>query len=89
VARRPYTSGNGWIALALVVFSTWRPFKVALGAMLFGQRNCARFVLFQVVGIKVSTFLLSSFPYSATILILVFLSMNQETIRRHAPACAG
>jgi simple sugar transport system permease protein len=44
---------------------------------------------FQVVGIKVSTFLLSSFPYIATILILVFLSMNKETIRRHAPAWLG
>ncbi|MEE8246459.1 MAG: ABC transporter permease, partial [Alphaproteobacteria bacterium] len=30
------TAGRGWIALALVVFATWRPARVLLGAYLFG-----------------------------------------------------
>ena len=30
------TAGRGWIALALVVFASWRPGRVLLGAYLFG-----------------------------------------------------
>ena len=30
------TAGRGWIALALVVFATWRPWRLLLGAYLFG-----------------------------------------------------
>lgn len=82
------TSGNGWIALALVVFGTWRPFKVALGALLFGSVTVLG-LYFQVVGIKISAFVLAGFPYVTTILILVYLSMDKETIRRHAPAWLG
>lgn len=82
------TSGNGWIALALVVFGTWRPFKVAMGALLFGSVTVLG-LYFQAVNIKISTFLLASFPYLATILILVFLSMDKEIIQRHAPAWLG
>jgi general nucleoside transport system permease protein len=82
------TSGNGWIALALVVFATWRPWRAAIGALLFGSVT-ALGLYFQAIGIKVSTFALASLPYVATIVVLVILSSNQENIRRHAPAWLG
>ncbi len=82
------TSGNGWIALALVVFSTWRPQRVGIGALLFGSVTTLG-LYFQAVGLKVSTFALASLPYLATVLVLVILSSNPTTIRRHAPAWLG
>jgi simple sugar transport system permease protein len=82
------TSGNGWIALALVVFATWRPWRLAIGALLFGSVSAIG-LYFQAVGIKVSTFALSSLPYLATVIVLVILSSNQQSIRRHAPAWLG
>jgi general nucleoside transport system permease protein len=82
------TSGNGWIALALVVFATWRPTRVAIGALLFGGVSAFGLYL-QAIGVHVSTFALSSLPYLATILVLVVISADQQMIRRHAPASLG
>ncbi len=82
------TSGNGWIALALVVFATWRPMRVGFGALLFGGVT-ALGLYFQAIGLSISTFALSSLPYVATVLVLVFISRNLETVRRHAPAWLG
>jgi simple sugar transport system permease protein len=82
------TSGNGWIALALVVFATWRPIRVAIGALLFGGVT-ALGLYFQAIGVNVSTFALASLPYLATVIVLVIISSDQETVRRHAPAWLG
>jgi simple sugar transport system permease protein len=82
------TSGNGWIALALVVFATWRPLRVAIGALLFGGVSALGLYL-QAIGVQVSTFALASLPYLATVLVLVIISADQQMIRRHAPASLG
>jgi simple sugar transport system permease protein len=82
------TSGNGWIALALVVFATWRPLRIAIGALLFGGVSAFGLYL-QAVGVQVSTFALASLPYLATVLVLVIISADQQMIRRHAPASLG
>jgi general nucleoside transport system permease protein len=82
------TSGNGWIALALVVFATWRPLRVAVGALLFGGITALGLYL-QTVGVHVSAFALSSLPYLVTILVLVLISSNQQALRRNSPASLG
>jgi general nucleoside transport system permease protein len=82
------TSGNGWIALALVVFATWRPLRIGLGALLFGGVT-ALGLYFQAIGLSISTFALSSLPYMATVIVLVVISSDLETVRRHAPAWLG
>jgi len=82
------TSGNGWIALALVVFSTWRPARVALGALLFGGVSALGLYL-QAINVHVSVFALSSLPYLATIAVLVLISADGNAIRRNAPASLG
>jgi simple sugar transport system permease protein len=82
------TAGNGWIALALVVFATWRPVRVAIGALLFGGVTVLGLYL-QAIGWNVSTFALASLPYIATVVVLVIISSDQETVRRHAPAWLG
>lgn len=83
-------AGRGWIALALVVFATWRPFRVLLGAYLFGGVLIAQLFL-QGSGVKISvpSQLLSSLPYLATIIVLVLISRDSRRIRQHSPASLG
>ena len=82
------TAGRGWIALALVVFSTWRPARVMLGAYLFGGVTIIQFHI-QGLGIDVPSQLLSMLPYLATIIVLVLISRDINTIRLNAPASIG
>ncbi len=82
------TAGRGWIALALVVFATWRPERVLLGAYLFGGATIVQFFA-QGSGIAVPTQLLSSLPYFATVLVLVIISRNAKTIRLNSPMSLG
>lgn len=82
------TSGRGWIALALVVFSTWRPLRVLLGAYLFGGITIIQFHV-QGFGVDIPSQLLSTLPYIATILVLVLISRDINTIRLNAPASLG
>ncbi len=82
------TAGRGWIALALVVFATWRPGRVLVGAYLFGGVTIAQFFA-QGAGAAVSSQLLSSLPYLATIVVLVLISRNLNVIRLNAPMSLG
>jgi ABC-type uncharacterized transport system permease subunit len=81
-------AGRGWIALALVVFATWRPARVLLGAYLFGGITIAQFFA-QGAGWQVPSQFLSALPYLATILVLVLISRNVSTIRLNAPVSLG
>ena len=82
------TSGRGWVALALVVFATWRPTRVMVGAYLFGGVTIIQFHI-QGFGIDVPSQFLSMLPYLATIVVLVFISRDINTIRLNAPASLG
>ncbi|MEZ5448696.1 MAG: hypothetical protein R3E89_06740 [Thiolinea sp.] len=82
------TAGRGWIALALVVFATWRPGRVVLGALLFGGVTIAQFHV-QGFGVEIPSQFLSMLPYLATIVVLVLISRDANTIRLNAPASLG
>jgi simple sugar transport system permease protein len=82
------TAGRGWIALALVVFATWRPWRVLAGAYLFGGVTLATFQA-QAGGVAVPSQLLSMLPYLATIVVLAVISRDATTIRLNAPASLG
>lgn len=82
------TAGRGWIALALVVFATWKPARVLLGAWLFGGVTIAQLHI-QGLGFAVPSQLLSMLPYVATVLVLVAISRDAARIRLNAPACLG
>ncbi len=82
------TAGRGWIALALVVFATWRPARVLLGAYLFGGVTIVGLYV-QGAGVEVSSHLLATLPYLATILVLVLISRDATKIRLNAPAALG
>jgi len=83
-------AGRGWIALALVVFATWRPARVLAGAYLFGGVMIAQlFVQGSGAQIEIPSQFLSSLPYLATIIVLVVISRNANTIRLNSPASLG
>lgn len=82
------TAGRGWIALALVVFATWRPFWLLAGAYLFGAIMYLSFYL-QGLGIAVPSQFVSMLPYLGTIVVLVLISRDRARIRLHAPAALG
>ncbi|MBD3766153.1 MAG: ABC transporter permease, partial [Rhodobacterales bacterium] len=70
------TAGAGWIALALVVFAGWRPWRVLLGAWLFGGIAVLQLNL-QAAGARIPVEYLSSAPYLVTILVLVLISSGR------------
>lgn len=82
------TAGRGWIALALVVFAAWRPWRLLLGAYLFGavmtfelHAKAAGFSL-------VAPEFLAAMPYIATIVVLALISLRKSAGAK-APACLG
>ena len=82
------TAGRGWIALALVVFSSWIPYRVAIGAYLFGAVSILQLHA-QPLGLGVPSQFLSMLPYLVTILVLVVISSNRRATRLNTPACLG
>jgi simple sugar transport system permease protein len=82
------SAGKGWIGLALVVFASWQTGRVLFGAYLFGLMSILNLVV-QGLGFNISANLLNILPYLATIVVLVFLSMNQQRIKMYAPASLG
>lgn len=82
------TAGRGWIALALVVFASWRPIRIVAGAYLFGAVTIAQFHV-QAQGIAIPSQLLSSLPYIATIVVLVLISTNKRMTMKNTPASLG
>lgn len=81
-------AGRGWIALALTTFATWRPFRVMIGAYLFGGITILTYHM-QALGVPIASQLLSMLPYIATIVVLVLISRNATWIRLNMPASLG
>ena len=82
------TGGQGWIALALVIFGFWRPDLMLVGAYLFGGLSSLRFTL-QARQIEISSALLDALPYVTTIVVLVIVSNTAARRRLGAPAALG
>jgi len=82
------TAGRGWIALALVVFASWRPGRVLIGAYLFGAVSIGQ-LFAQSRGIGIPSQFLSALPYLATIAVLVVISLNRRMTLINTPASLG
>ena len=79
------TAGRGWIALALVVFGTWLPGRIAIGALLFGAVSILQLNA-QAFGLGIPSQFLSMLPYLITIIVLVIISRNQALLKINTPA---
>ena len=82
------TAGRGWIALALVVFGTWRAGRIAFGAYLFGAITILQLHV-QGWGINIASQFMTMLPYIATVIVLVFISSDKLKIRINAPQSIG
>jgi len=82
------TAGRGWIALALVVFASWKPNRVLIGAYLFGAIGIAELHI-QALGFNIPSQFLSALPYAATIIVLVIISGNRRLTLINTPASLG
>ncbi len=71
------TAGAGWIALAIVVFASWRPWRALIGAYLFGGVTVLQLNL-QAAGLAIPVEYLSMSPYVITILVLVAISARGQ-----------
>jgi len=79
------TAGRGFIAIALVIFSKWHPLRAIVGALLFSGAVAFQLML-QSSGIQVSPFLLNTFPYLLTLVVLIVWGGRR---RYAAPASLG
>ena len=79
------TAGKGWIALALVVFASWRPWRVLVGAYLFGAVSIGQYHA-QAFNIGLPSQLLTALPYIATVLVLVLIARNRRATLVNTPA---
>lgn len=82
------TAGAGWIALAIVVFASWKPWRAVFGAYLFGGVTILQLNL-QALGIPIQSQYLSMTPFIATILVLVIISADKKVTAQNAPASLG
>ena len=79
------TAGRGWIALALVVFATWKPGRILIGAYIFGGVSILQ-MNFQAWGLSLPGQFFNMAPYLATLIVLVLISNNRLRVKLNAPA---
>lgn len=82
------SAGRGWIALALVVFASWRPLRALAGAYLFGAVTIGQLHA-QAIGLSIPSQFLSALPYLATVVVLVVISGNKRLTMMNTPASLG
>ena len=81
-------AGRGWIAVALVIFGTWRPVRIMVGAYFFGAVSMLEPTV-QAMGFAIPSQIMTCLPYILTILVLAVVSADRIRIRLNAPASLG
>jgi general nucleoside transport system permease protein len=81
-------AGRGWIAVALVVFGSWTPLRIAIGAYVFGAISLLELSI-QGLGIYIPSQFLSASPYIVTIVVLAFISRDAAYLRLNRPLALG
>ncbi|MBM7855914.1 simple sugar transport system permease protein [Desulfohalotomaculum tongense] len=82
------TAGRGWIAVALVIFSTWNPLYALVGAYMFGGIDALGFRM-QLLDVQIPSYFLSMLPYICTILILILTTYKAQRNGVGAPKALG
>jgi len=82
------TAGRGWIAVALVIFAMWDPFKALFGSYIFGGVDALGFRI-QTMKVAISPFFLKMMPYLLTIFVLIIITRETKTRRVSTPQALG
>lgn len=88
------TAGMGWIAVALIVFSSWNPVKAIFGCYFFGiLKACAikfQGVEISILGLKltVASQIMDMMPYIFTVVVLLISAISARN-RSFGPAAVG
>lgn len=79
--------GRGWIAIALVIFARWYPWRALLGAILFG---CIEALIPRVaaIGVQVPQYFVLMTPYLATLIVMVWATVS-TVARSNEPGALG
>ena len=86
--KESMTGGQGWVAIAMVIFATWNPLRAVAGAFLFGGLTALQFY-FQAIGVEViPAYVLKMLPYVLTIVVMVFVNLGPGR-RFGGPAALG
>lgn len=87
--KETMTGGQGWIAIAMVIFCMWNPLYAFFGALLFGGLTALQF-FFQATSIDIIPFyILKMLPYLLTITVLVLVSASGKRKKSASPADLG
>lgn len=78
--------GLGWLAVALVIFASWKPTRTIWGSYLFGMLSWAYFYIPNLT--RRSQELFKMLPYVVTIFVLVAVAM-QHKVENHPPKALG
>lgn len=81
------TGGRGWIAVALVIFARWAPWRALAGAILFGGIE-ALIPRLTASGIALPQYALLMTPYLATLVVMIWTSMRAGSVSAQ-PASLG
>lgn len=79
-------SGQGWIALALVIFASWKPFRAILGSFIFGALSVLRLYIPKDV-VDIPPALFSMLPFVFTCLVLIFSSIRMRRENQQPSSC--
>lgn len=82
------SAGRGWIAVALVIFSSWDVRKAIIGAYFFGGISANQLRL-QAIGTNISVQILQMLPYIFTIIVLILASLRGEKSVSAQPEALG
>lgn len=79
-------SGQGWIALALVIFASWNPLRAVLGSLVFGGLSVLRlYIPKELIDIPGAIF--SMLPFIVTCMVLVFSSIRLKRENQQPEGC--
>ena len=79
--------GRGWIAIALVIFARWHPWRALLGAVIFGAIE-ALIPRVAAIGVQVPQYFMLMTPYVATLLVMIWAAMRGN-VRLDEPGALG
>ncbi|NLJ65373.1 MAG: ABC transporter permease [Christensenellaceae bacterium] len=78
--------GQGWIAVALVIFASWKPLRAVFGSLIFGALSMLRlYIPKNIIDIPASIF--NMLPFAVTCLVLVISSIRMKRENQQPAAC--